>query len=255
MSKRKKKRGSKNKNKVRTVKKETPTNVTKEAKVNVTNNMGHTVKKGKSNKAALIVHDNWACCAYMISSILASYLLFPQIKEIITAYVTTQNVEGGSVSSNSYTKFYVIEPFAGSVSLLLIVILAFIFLKVFRIIIKKFGYEINNVATWLLFVEVITIILSAIAVIYYSNDYQIRNLGIDANAVRNGSSPYAHIIEIPNGYGMVSPIDEGLILKSIKAITLINMKVVKNIDLYMSIIGSIFIPLKVFDFKQNKKRL
>ena len=42
------------------------------------------------------------------------------------------------------------------------------------------------------------------------------NYVIDANAVRNGSSPYAHIIEISNGYGMVSPVDEGTCCRKIE---------------------------------------
>ena len=252
MSNRNKKKGPKTRDRAGNVKKETSNNVIHAEKGKAANHTARTVSKEKSTTAARIVRDNWACCVYMIFTITLTSFLFTQVKKLIVQYMAKQKTGDLFATNNDYTKSFVLEPFAGSVSLVLNIIISGIFLWVFIKIIKKFGYKINNAAKWLLLVEVITIILAAIAVIYYSSNYQIMNLGIDASRVRSGSSQYAPIIEISNGYGMVYSKDESLIHTILRAVASFNMRFVKNIDLYIAIDGSIFIPLKVYDSMNEK---
>ena len=252
MSKSKRKRSSKKTNNTRTVKKEVPNNTTRIEKEEKPNHTAGTIKKEAPNRVTRIVHNNWTCCIYMVLAILTTLVLFGPVKNAILSYMSTSEANGIRLGSNGFTVDSVYEPFAGTISLIIAVILAELILIVYLRILKRLGYELNNIERWLLFVELAATVLTAISVIYYSSDYKLFGLGIDAEQVRNGNEVYAPLKQIVALYNVSSIEGDSMVRTMLKGLAAHNMHIVENIDLWLAIVGATFVPLKIYNaFKKE----
>ena len=151
-----------------------------------------------------------------------------------------------------------LKPFFSFMGTIISVILSWITLIVLSEIAKPWSFDLANMKKMVLFIESCVVVLSAAVLFYvYSKPeiLELRQYGIDTNTV--SQTGQYNLQQVPNisSAGITSPNASLIYIIITNISSRLNDIIIKNIELYISIISALIIPLKckaeILDIKSS----
>ena len=203
--------------------------------------IGESKKEEKNSKSK----NYFLSVLYVFLPIFISIIVF-KIKPVLLEAASKTAVGEGWVYNTSDTIVEYIAPFVSSFLLLLCIGVSILLLSIISKALSKKKIYLYGKDTILLYVEVVTIMLSSLVLIYqHAIGFNYREYGINTQMLANGGL-FCPLEPIPrlSSQGITSS-DSTILYRITLWLARFSRTCIENLDLYLAIFSALIIPLRI----------
>ena len=184
---------------------------------------------------------------YIIISFILTILIFKYGVNIGVKYFSEFKMNDYTIeNSDDYVSGY-LRPFISFMGTILSVIISFVLLRILSKRCKSYYFELSNMKKTILLIESVIVIFTTCILVYSFSKPEILDLnkyGIDLNNKSNTGQYHLQEVIGISSEGISSP-DAPIIYRLIMYLSRIVNHIINNMEVIISIISSLIIPLKV----------